>query len=176
MGATFDGTTGGPVSVRRDSRRLLAVTDQIPFVDAMLAGDLQLATEIARRTTPLHKMMNLTLAQHDPNSTVVTMELSKEVQGSAEGTVHGGMLATLADVTSAWALSGSYQSAEGIPVTTDMHIRYYRQPRSGSLAATATVVYSGRRIVSVECSIADGEQRVLARSTATYMIVPRDDG
>jgi uncharacterized protein (TIGR00369 family) len=144
-----------------------------PFVLAMNAGHLGAATEVARET-PLHKLMCLTITEHGPNSTVVTMDLNEIVQRAGSGTVHGGMLATLADVTSAWALSGSYRSAEGTPVTTDMHIRYYRQPRSGPVAATATVVYEGSRLRSVECSIADGEQRVLARSTATYMIVPRD--
>jgi uncharacterized protein (TIGR00369 family) len=57
-------------------------------------------------------------------------------------------------------------------VTTDLHVRYYRQPRSSPITAQAHVVHRGRRILSVECSVVDGEDRQLARSTATYMIVP----
>ena len=144
-----------------------------PFVVALAAGDLEAATEVARRGTPLHALMGLTITAHDPSRTVVTMELNETVQGSPEQAVHGGMLATLSDVASAWALSGAYHSSEGRPVTTDMHIRYYRQPRSGPISATATVVHKGSRLLSVECSIADADQRVLTRSTATYMIVPR---
>jgi uncharacterized protein (TIGR00369 family) len=58
-----------------------------------------------------------------------------------------------------------------MPVTTDMHIRYYRQPRSGPLKADATVVHRDRRLLSTECLIADGEDRILTRSTATYAVV-----
>jgi uncharacterized protein (TIGR00369 family) len=54
-----------------------------------------------------------------------------------------------------------------------MHVRYYRQPQSGPLTAEATVVHRGRRLLSTECSVSDAANRVLARSTATYMIVPR---
>jgi len=32
----------------------------------------------------------------------------------------------------------------------------------------------GRRLLSAECSIVDAENRVLIRSTATYMIIPTD--
>jgi uncharacterized protein (TIGR00369 family) len=94
------------------------------------------------------------------------------VQGSAEGTVHGGMLATFADVISAFALTGSHGAGTEHPVTTDMHIRYYRQPRSGPLTAEATVVHRGRRLLSTECVIADAEDNVLARSSATYAVIP----
>jgi uncharacterized protein (TIGR00369 family) len=142
-----------------------------PFVVAMREGDLEAATEAARISAPLHDLMDLRITEHRPgDSAVVTMELNEAVRGSLEQPVHGGILATLADVTSAWALSGSY--SQGRPVTTDLHMRYYRQPRSGPITATATVVHNGRRLLSVECAVADAEDRVLTRSTATYMIVP----
>ena len=57
-------------------------------------------------------------------------------------------------------------------MTTDLHVRYYRQPQSGPLTAEATVVHRGRRLLSTECVVSDAQQRVLARSTATYMVVP----
>lgn len=137
----------------------------------MRTGDFDAATEAARIAAPIHHLMGLSITEHRPgDSAVVTMELNEAVRGSPEQPVHGGLLATLADVTSAWALSGSY--SEGRPVTTDMHIRYYRQPRSGPITAIATIVHTGRRLISVECSIRDAEDRVLTRSTATYMIVP----
>ena len=100
------------------------------------------------------------------------MDLSEEVRGPGEGTVHGGMLATLADFASAFCLYGTHDSLTERPVTTDMHVRYYRQPQSGPLLAEATVVHRGRRLLSTECSVVDGNERVLTRTTATYMLVP----
>jgi uncharacterized protein (TIGR00369 family) len=142
-----------------------------PIVDALSAGDLAALTQALRDANPLHTLMDLTVVHHDPEATVATMELTESVRGSVAGTIHGGMLATLADVVCAVAISGSAQGGEA-PATTDLHIRYYRQPRSGPLRAEANVVHRGRRLLSVECSIVDGHERCLARSTATYMIVP----
>ena len=88
------------------------------------------------------------------------------------GTVHGGTLATLADVACAVSLWGNYEFPGEMPVTTDMHVRYYRQPRSSPVTAEARCVHRGRRLLSAECSITDAEGRDLVRATATYMIVP----
>jgi uncharacterized protein (TIGR00369 family) len=120
---------------------------------------------------PLHGRMELKCLECGPH-TVITMELSDAVRGAVAGSVHGGMLATLADVASAHALLGAYDPSAELTVTTDMHIRYYRQPHAGPLTAEANLVHRGRRLLSCECAVTDAENRVLARSTATYMLVP----
>ena len=51
-------------------------------------------------------------------------------------------------------------------MTTDMHVRYYRQPRGGPLRAEAEMVLNGRTLLSAECSVLDAANRVLIRSTA----------
>ena len=83
------------------------------------------------------------------------------------------MLATFADVAAATALTRSVDNDKFIQVTTDMHIRYFRQPKGGPLTARATLVHRGRQILSAECVIHDAEGRDLARATATYMLVQR---
>jgi uncharacterized protein (TIGR00369 family) len=122
--------------------------------------------------TPLHRLMGLNIVQQSSPS-VVTMELSDQFRGAASGSVHGGMLATLADVTCALALTGTYDNFAEMPVTTDMHVRYYRQPRSGPLKAEGRLVHGGRRLRSVECAVVDADDRTLVRATATYMMVPQ---
>jgi uncharacterized protein (TIGR00369 family) len=124
------------------------------------------------RSTPLHAHMDLQCLQHGPH-TVMTMDLGDSVRGFAPGSVHGGMLATLADIASAMTLGSAFDPAAEIPVTTDMHIRYFRQPLAGPLTAEANLVHRGRRLLSCECAVTDAENRVLARSTATYMIAPQ---
>jgi uncharacterized protein (TIGR00369 family) len=115
--------------------------------------------------------MGITIVAITEDSAETTMELNPETAGSGPRTVHGGMLATFADVTAALALTRSLQNDGRIQVTTDMHIRYFRQPKSGPLTARAVVVYRGRQILSAECVICDAEGRDLARATATYMLV-----
>jgi uncharacterized protein (TIGR00369 family) len=142
------------------------------YDEAMRAKDWPAATQFARQTVPLHNQMGITIVKKDANSLVMTMELSESVRGLADGTIHGGILASFADVASAFSLEGLFDETT-MPVTTDMHIRYYRQPRSGPLRAEATVVHRGQRLLSAECTVADGDDRVLTRATATYMLVPR---
>jgi uncharacterized protein (TIGR00369 family) len=124
------------------------------------------------RWPPVQSLMGMELVRVTP-TTICSMELSDDVRGSAKGTVHGGLLATFADTTSAAALWDACEPETEVPVTTDMHVRYYRQPRSGPLTAEATVVHKGRRLLSTECVVTDSEGRVLVRSTATYMVTPR---
>ena len=119
---------------------------------------------------PLHHGMGLVLQQYRP-TTILTMPLSESVCGLAPTSVHGGMLATLADIASATSL-WEYQKDGSIPVTTDMHIRYYRQPKEWPLKAEVQVVHGGRQLLSTECVITDSQERVLARTTATFMFAP----
>jgi len=144
----------------------------VDLLDAMKARDWDAATKLGRESVPLHNQMGLTVVDQEKNTIVMTMELSESVRGGAGAPIHGGILAAFADVASATTLFGLYDETK-TPVTTDMHIRYYRQPRSGPLRAEATVVHRGQRLLSTECSIADAEGRILTRSTATYMLVPR---
>jgi len=119
---------------------------------------------------PIHDWLGLEIELRGETA-VVTLQLTDEVRGPAPGTIHGGLLATLADVSAALTLSGNFDITIERPVTTDMHIRYYRQPKTGPITATGRLVYRGRRILSAESSIVDGAGRELARATATFMIV-----
>jgi len=128
------------------------------------------------RGSPVHARLGLTVVEQEPGRVVLTMDNlnHEDVGGQVPGAVHGGVLATFADVANAVALEGTYDLATEQPVTTDMHVRYYRQPRGGPLKATGTMVHKGRRLLSSECVVVDAEDRVLVRSTATYMIVRLD--
>ncbi len=141
-------------------------------VAALKDGDWEAATIHMRRHVRLHDRMGLTIVSITDDTAVTTMELSEETAGSGPGTVHGGLLAAFADATAALAATRSLDNETEIQVTTDMHVRYFRQPKSGPLTATATMVHRGRRILSAECVIRDAEERDLARATATYMVVP----
>ncbi|MDT5069504.1 MAG: hypothetical protein QOK02_5659 [Mycobacterium sp.] len=130
------------------------------------------ATQDLRVRSPVHERLQITVVHQEEGVAVLSMPLTEHVRGAAEGSIHGGMLATLADAASAFSIEDSFDLASQIPITTDMNIRYYRQPHEGPIVAEAKVVHRGRRLLSSECSIVDAAQRVLARSTATYMIVP----
>lgn len=130
-----------------------------------------LNTELLHRS-PVHKRMQMNVDRAEPGMAIISMPLTDDVRGLFEGSIHGGMLATLADAASASCLNDSYDVSTHLPVTTDIHVRYYRQPKGGPLVAEARLVHGGRRMLSTDCSVADAEGRVLIRTTATFMLVP----
>ena len=138
------------------------------FFVALEAGDWERANELVPHTMPLNKQLELRFLGREGDTLWATMELSESVSTSLEGTVHGGILATFADVVSAYAATATHGTGTGTLVTTELHIRYFRQPWSGPLTAEATVVHRGRQLLSTECVITDAHDRTLARSTATF--------
>lgn len=88
------------------------------------------ATENLRRS-PVHQHMQLSVVSQEQGVAILSMPLAPDLEGLAPGSVHGGMLATLADAASGFCLEGFFDLESEIPVTTDMHVRYYRQPHGG---------------------------------------------
>ena len=132
------------------------------------------STEGVRSGSPVHDRLQVSVVRQDEGLAVLSMPLTDDIRGYFEGSIHGGMLATFADIAYACCLEGCYDLTSQFTVTTDMHVRYYRQPRGGPLVAEAKTVHRGRRLLSSECSVVDAENRVLIRSTATYMVIPTD--
>ena len=122
--------------------------------------------------SPVHKRLQMSVVRVEPGLAILSMPLSEEVRGYFDGSIHGGMLATFADAASASCLDDAYDFNTHFPVTTDIHVRYYRQPKAGPLTAEATLVHGGSRLLSTDCSVTDSQDRVLIRTTATFMLVP----
>ena len=122
--------------------------------------------------SPVHKRLQMSVVRVQPGLAILSMPLSEEVRGYFDGSIHGGMLATFADAASASCLDDAYDFNTHFPVTTDIHVRYYRQPKAGPLTAEAKLVHGGSRLLSTDCSVVDSQDRVLIRTTATFMLVP----
>ena len=99
-----------------------------------------------------------------------SMPLGDAVRGFA-APLHGGMLATLVDNACAATLIDACDFSVEVPVTTDMHLRFYRQPKASPVTADARIVHQGSTLVNIECEVTDGEERTLARASVTFMIV-----
>lgn len=81
------------------------------------------------------------------------------------GTVHGGVLATLADSVMGAAVAST---TDGTPVTSALTVTFLEPGRPGRIVATAEVRKRGRRITVVECDVEqDGDALVHAVATFT---------
>lgn len=87
------------------------------------------------------------------------------------GTLHGGMIAVLADTATGVALGASLEPGMTW-TTTSLNLTFLAPGRSGRVSARARVVKAGRLFGYAEVDVIDTEDRLLARAGATFAIMP----
>lgn len=114
----------------------------------------------------LDKFLGLQIVEVAEGKVVLSMEVAEE-HGNIYGSVHGGTLASLADV------------AMGFPcvtmgkriVTIDMNISYIKGAPTGStLTAVGELISNGNSILRSEGAIYNGEE-LLVKAQASYFII-----
>lgn len=90
------------------------------------------------------------------------------------GVAHGGLLCTLAD----WAMASEVLArvtAEQSTATIDIATRFMRPAALGERLVTRVQVTShSRRLISLECEIHNSQAKVVSKSYATFMIIPKE--
>jgi uncharacterized protein (TIGR00369 family) len=87
---------------------------------------------------------------------------------NGSGTVHGGVLATLADSAVAFALATNFDGKMGF-ATTDLTIHFLRRAR-GEVWARARILKKGARVNVGEVQIVDASGQEVARVLATFLL------
>lgn len=100
-----------------------------------------------------------------------------EFHYSPYGTVHGGLAATLLDTATGCAIQTRLPAGTGY-ATLNLAVSYVRPIRieTGSLRCIGEVVSVGRTVAVSEATIIDASERVLARATATCLVIKHEDG
>jgi 1,4-dihydroxy-2-naphthoyl-CoA hydrolase len=117
---------------------------------------------------PFAAQLGLTLEEASPDRVVARLPWAPHLCTSG-GVLHGGVLMSLAD--SAGALVAFLGLAEGettatITSTTQM----FRPVSGGAVRAVALPLHRGRTTVTVQTSLHDSEQRLLAQTTQIQAI------
>lgn len=89
--------------------------------------------------------------------------------------VFGGYLSALADSIVGLAM-GSTLADDEVFTTSDLRVSFFRPVTGGTLSYVAEVIYRGRRMGHVEAVFVDDEDKVVAKATATQVIIPIGDG
>jgi uncharacterized protein (TIGR00369 family) len=98
---------------------------------------------------------------------VVSMR-AEERHLNPNGTVHGGVVYTLVDVSMAEALKTMIEGDER-PVTIEIKVNYLEPGRPGTLTSTAQVRKGGKRLTIVEAEVTqEDDNEVVALATGTY--------
>lgn len=132
-----------------------------------LAPDLKARLEKRLAGSPAIGWLHPVLEELALDLAVLKLPYREEVTNGS-GTIHGGILATLADTAVAFALSTNFDGKMGF-ATSDLTIHFLRRAR-GDVWARARIVKKGRRINVGDVDIVDGDGRSVARVLASFLL------
>jgi uncharacterized protein (TIGR00369 family) len=133
--------------------------------------------DIARRlaSSRFHASLGITLHAVRDDGVELRMEAGPE-HATRHGTVHGGVLATLADTASGVAVRAALPDPGAPHATVTLDVQYLAPARAGTLGATGRIVKLGRRIAFADATVSDAEGTVVARAQATVAIASEPAG
>jgi uncharacterized protein (TIGR00369 family) len=132
-----------------------------------LAEDLLDRLRKRLAASPALAHLHPTLEELARDSCVIRLPYRLELTNGS-GTVHGGVLATLADTAVAFALSTNFDGKMGF-ATANLTIHFLARACS-DVRARARVLKKGRRINVGEVDITDAGGRAVARALATFVL------
>lgn len=125
--------------------------------------------------------LDLQVESLSPGSMVMRIPYDEKFanSGAGQGTVHGGVAASLIDTVGGLSVHASIDEPLSSSVATiDLNVSYL-QPARGDLVATAEVVRIGSTVgvatVDVESTVKDGERAKVAVGRGSYRIFRPDD-
>ncbi len=92
---------------------------------------------------------------------------------NAAGVIHGGALASIADAAIAAALATLIDTKREMMATVEMKINYMAPIRDGSISCDAKILQKGKSVAVGESWVYNGEGKLLAKATATFLIRER---
>jgi len=104
---------------------------------------------------------------------IVTLQAGPQ-HANPMGTLHGGILCDIADAAMGIAFASTLAENESF-TTVELKINFFRPVWDSLLKAEAKVVRRGSKIGYVECEITDEQNRLVAKSASTCMVLAGQD-
>ncbi len=144
--------------------------------DQAAMSGLEFVQRLASGVLPLNAMartLGFDVVEASPGKVVVTA-LPTADHFNPEGTVHGGLAATLLDSCMGLAVRTAFDKGFG-STTLEFKISFTRPITSniGKIRAEGTLLTLGRRVCTAEGRLTDAAGRLLAHATTTCLIFER---
>jgi uncharacterized protein (TIGR00369 family) len=138
---------------------------------------LELAQSGAIAPPSIAATMGITCASLEEGKATFVMPSDLSRHANAMGTLHGGVIATLADSALGFAFATTLAEDESF-ATLDLKINFLRPVWAATLTAVATVVHRGRTTGFVECRVTDERDRLIAHATSSCLTLrgPQAEG
>lgn len=138
--------------------------------DAEGAGAVAAVRGVADRMarSAFHRWAGIDLVRAEPGEVEVALR-AEDHHLNLLGTVHGGMLATVADTAMGLAMRTRAEPGSAY-VTAQLDVHYLVPGRAGRIVGIGRAVKSGRQTGYAEADVLEGD-RLLARASATFIVV-----
>ena len=121
---------------------------------------------------PIATLLGLTLVSVEPGRVVIEFEADGRY-ANPMGTLHGGVLSSLADSAMGLAYASTLGERESF-TTLDLKVSFLRPVWTGRLTATGWLIHGGQTVGLLECTITDERSRLIAHATSTCLTL-RDE-
>ena len=126
--------------------------------------------EDALSTVPFAKLLGIKLDAVEPGDATLSLQIRDDFKQNA-GIVHGGVIASLIDSATAFAIL-PLLNADERTTTVDLTISYLRPLTAGSIVARAKVLRAGRRLIVVSAELFGDGGNLAATALSTYIRLP----
>lgn len=134
-----------------------------------LTPDRRRRIKEAVKTVPFAQLLGIEVGRIDKSSATLNLTVRHELT-QIHGIVHGGVIASLIDTATAFAIIPHLAPKERI-TTVDLTISYLRPLSAGKVTAMAKVVRGGRRLFVVKAEVFDDAKNLAATALSTYIKV-----
>ena len=134
---------------------------------------LQLVKQVVENKLPFATIattLGIEAVSIDVGEAVMAMETDTAKHANPMGTVHGGVLADLADLAMGSAFSTVIEEDESF-TTIELKINYLKPVWNDRLTAKAKVMKKGSTVGLIECEVHDSKGSLVAYTTSTCMIL-----
>ena len=122
------------------------------------------------RSSPFNQWAGMDLVSVGDGRAELAMDL-KPHHFNPQGIVHGGILTALADTSIGLALRSRLRP--GLTHrTAQLNVHFLAKGEGSRIVGRARALHSGQRMGYGEAEVVDGQGRVLARATATFIVLP----
>ena len=126
--------------------------------------------EDALSTVPFAKLLGIKLDAVEPGDATLSLQIRDDFKQNA-GVVHGGVIASLIDSATAFAIVPLLKADERT-TTVDLTISYLRPLVAGGMVARAKVLRAGQRLIVVSADLVDDAGNLAATALSTYIRLP----
>jgi uncharacterized protein (TIGR00369 family) len=117
----------------------------------------------------LARLFGLEISYPDAETCVVTLDI-KDFMFNPQGTLHGGVIAMMLDISMGHLLKRSV----GAGMTLEMKTQYLRPARAGRIRAEGRFLKKGKSINYLETRLCDAGGSLLAAANSTWQLLPQD--